>query len=132
MGNLRFRHAIPTLRIASIEKSLPFYKALGFEISWQHQLNPDAPRLTSVTHESVELFLTEHTVAPFGSVVYLVVEGLDEIVAQARAKGIEPSFGPEDRPWGNREAYFTDTDSNVIRLGEQLADTAAESQAGAA
>jgi predicted lactoylglutathione lyase len=60
MGNLRFRHAIPTLRIASIEKSLPFYKALGFEISWQHQLNPDAPRLTSVTHESVELFLTEH------------------------------------------------------------------------
>ncbi len=117
------RQAIPILRTRSIDRSLPVYQALGFVISWQHRLTPDAPRLTSVRQGPVELFLTEHPVAPFGTVVYLVVDDIDALVARARSKGIEPSFGPENRPWGDREAYFTDSDANVLRFGQPLAGT---------
>ena len=65
-----------------------------------------------------ELFLTEHTVAPAGAVVHVMVSDLDAIVGAALADGVAPSFGPERRPWGDREAYFTDPDGNVLRLGE--------------
>lgn len=110
--------AIPTLHILSIDTSLPFYHALGFTVAWQHQLTREAPRLTSVTQNGVELFLTEHAIAPIGAVVYIVVDQIDEFVAAAQARSVEPSFGPEDRPWGDREAYFTDLDSNVLRFGQ--------------
>lgn len=110
------------LRVASIDDALPVYQALGFAIAWQHQLTPDAPRLTAVRHGTVEIYLTEHAVAPPGGVVYVETEGVDVLVAQARSRGFEPSFGPENRAWGDREAYFEDIDGNVLRFGEPLAE----------
>ena len=114
------RSVIPTVRVASIDLALPLYEGLGFTVSWQHQLEPQAPRLTSVVQGPTELFLTEHPVAPYGSVVHFMVEGLDHLVAYAASAGFEPSFGPENRPWGDREVYFTDVDGNVLRFGERI------------
>jgi catechol 2,3-dioxygenase-like lactoylglutathione lyase family enzyme len=111
---------IPTLRVASIDVAMPFYEALGFGVSWQHQIGPDAPRLACVAQGPGQLFLTEHAVAPFASVVHLMVTGLDDVLDRARQKGVEPTFGPEVRPWGDREAYFTDPDGNVLRCGETV------------
>jgi len=111
---------IPTLRVIRVEDALPLYQALGFEVAWQHQLAPDAPRLTAVARDSKELFLTEHPVAPVGAVVHFMVQGLDQIVEAARTAGFEPTFGPQERPWGNREAYYADADGNVLRFGETV------------
>lgn len=130
MDQSEFHTVIPMLRIASIEAALPVYGALGFSIVWQHQLDADAPRLTSVQRGAVELYLTEHPVAPPGGVVYVKTKGVNALVAQARSRGLEPSFGPEDRPWGDREAYFKDVDGNVLRFGEpvETADAAERAQ----
>jgi len=49
-----------------------------------------------------------------------VTQGVDTLVARAAAAGLHPIFGPEDRPWGNREAYFRDPDGNVLRFGEAI------------
>lgn len=114
------RSVIPTLRVADVEAALPLYRALGFVVAWQHELEPGAPRLTCVERDRVQLFLTEHPVAPFGSVVHFMVVGLDDLVAAARSAGFEPTLGPEQRPWGDREAYFTDLDGNVLRFGETV------------
>ena len=114
------RAIIPTLRVSSVDDVLPFYAALGFTVSWQHQITPDAPRLTCVAQGPGNLFLTEHAVAPFESVVHVMVDGLDEIVENARRRGVEPTYGPATRPWGDREAYFTDPDGNVLRFGETI------------
>lgn len=114
------RSVIPTLRVTDVEASLPLYRALGFDVAWQHRLGPDAPRLTAVARDSREVFLTEHPVAPVGAVVHFRVEGLDEIVERARDAGFGPTFGPEVRPWGDREAYFRDADGNVLRFGEAV------------
>ena len=114
----QLRRAIPTIRTTSIDEALPFYEALGFEVAWQHRLEREGARLTSLVQGDVELFLTEHAVAPVGAVVYIVLDRIDDLVARARARLLEPSFGPQDQPWGNREAYFTDPDSNVLRFGQ--------------
>ena len=111
---------IPTLRVTRVEDTLPLYQALGFEVAWQHQLAPDAPRLTAVARDSKELFLTEHPVAPVGAVVHFMVQGLDQIVDDARRAGFVPMSGPEERPWGHREAYYADADGNVLRFGERV------------
>lgn len=120
MSKPAIRTAIPTLRVTSIDLSLPLYEGLGFAVSWQHQLSVGAPRLTSVTHGTCELHLTEHPIARPGAVVRFVVHGLQELVDRAGSHGFEPTFGPEDRPWGDREAYFTDVDGNVLRFAEPV------------
>ena len=118
MSEIVLETTIPVLRVAKLEVALPTYKALGFSVGWQHQLTRDAPRLTSVRQGAAELFLTEHPVAPAGAVVYFVTQGVDALVARAAAAGLGPSFGPEDRPWGDREVYFRDPDGNVLRFGQ--------------
>ncbi len=114
----RVASVIPTLRVTKVEDSLPIYQALGFEVAWQHQLQPSGPRLTALAQDAKQVFLTEHPIAPVGAVVHFMVEGLDEIVGRAKSAGFDPTFGPELRPWGDREAYFADPDGNILRFGE--------------
>jgi catechol 2,3-dioxygenase-like lactoylglutathione lyase family enzyme len=112
---------VPTLRVTNLDRSIPFYSKLGFSVAWIHQLEPDKPRLAAVQHGPVQLFLTEHDIAPVGAVVYLNSRGVDALNDAAAAVEIEPTFGPEDRPWAQREVYFQDPDGNVLRFGEPAA-----------
>ncbi len=114
----RIELLIPTLRVGDLDRSLEFYRALGFDLAWVHQLESGAPRLGAVQQGPVQLFLTEHAVAPTGGVVYANTRGVDALSAAAQAKGLAPEFGPTDRPWGQREVYFRDPDGNMIRFGE--------------
>jgi hypothetical protein len=78
------------------------------------------------------LLLNIVVVTPFCAGLVTVVLGLlastvspqprpgDELVERARVGGFSPSFGPEKREWGYREAYFTDVDGNVLRMGESV------------
>lgn len=120
MSEIVFTAAIPTLRVTDIEASLPLYRALGFTVSWEHRLSPGAPRLTCVTHGTVDVFLTEHPVTPIGAVAYFVTQGVDALVVRAAEAGHYPIFGPENRSWGDRETYFRDPDGNVLRFGEPI------------
>jgi uncharacterized glyoxalase superfamily protein PhnB len=87
-------------------------------VAWEHQLAPYAPRLVCVSQDGVEVFLTEHPVTAAGAVAYFVTLNVDAVVEAARDAGVAPAFGPEDRPWGSREAYFVDRDGNTLRFGE--------------
>lgn len=110
--------AIPTLRVASAQAALPTYAALGFSVAWEHQLTPDAPHLVCIRQGEVDVFLTEHPVTEPGAVVYFVTPDVDALVSAAGRAGVRPTFGPEVRPWGDREAYFQDSDGNTLRFGE--------------
>jgi catechol 2,3-dioxygenase-like lactoylglutathione lyase family enzyme len=116
---------VPTLRVADLDRSLAFYRTLGFTLAWIHQLAPDQPRLAAVNHGSVQLFLTEHAVAPTGAVVYANSRGVEALTQKAVAAGLRPVFGPANRPWGQREVYFHDPDGNVLRFGEPTATASA-------
>lgn len=86
-------------------------------MAWKHQLAPDAPHLVCIRQGEVEVFLTEHAVTEPGAVVYFVTPDVDALVRAAGHAGVTPTFGPEDRPWGSREAYFQDRDGNTLRFG---------------
>ncbi len=120
MDDILLHRAIPTLRVADTALALSMYSALGFTVAWEHQLLPEAPRLLCIRQDTVELFLTEHDVTQPKSVVYIMTRGLNALVTRAAKSGVHPSFGPEDQPWGNREAYFRDRDGNVLRFGEAI------------
>jgi hypothetical protein len=74
-----------------------FYGIFGFSVAEIHQLAEDQSRLAAVQHGSVQLFLTEHAVAPVGAVVYANTRGVDALNAAATAHGLSPTFGPADR-----------------------------------
>ena len=114
-----FDSIVPTLRVADIDRSTAFYTKFGFTVAWVHQLGEGQPRLAAIQHGSIEIFLTEHAVAPAGAVVYLNTRGVDESNVALAAEGISPVFGPADRPWGQREVYYHDPDANVLRFGER-------------
>jgi catechol 2,3-dioxygenase-like lactoylglutathione lyase family enzyme len=109
---------LPTLRVVDLDRSRVFYEALGFSVVWIHQLAEDQPRLAAVHRGTVQLFLTEHPVAPFGAVAYIETLGVDALASEAVGKGVNPTYGPSDQPWGTREVYFRDSDGNVLRFGE--------------
>ena len=121
MNTFALESVVPTLRVTNLDRSLPFYHMLGFSVAWVHQLAEGQPRLAAVEQGPVQLFLTEHDVAPVGAVVYSNTRGVDALSAAATAQGLEPTFGPADRPWGQREVYFQDPDGNVLRFGETAA-----------
>lgn len=115
----RLTRAIPTLRVERTDAALFVFRALGFEVAWEHRLGPEAPHLVCIRQGEVEVFLTEHPVTEPGAVVYFTTEDVDALVAAAALEGVIPEFGPETRPWGNREAYFRDPDGNMLRFGQQ-------------
>ena len=118
MSAVSLESIVPTLRVSSLDQSLAFYESLGLCVAWVHQPAEGQPRLAAVQHGAIQLFLTEHAVAPFGAVVYVNTRGVDALRTLAEARGISPILGPADRPWGQREVYFQDPDGNVLRFGE--------------
>lgn len=116
----RIEQVIPVLPVANLDRGVEFYGKLGFTLAWSHQLAPQPSRLGSVRYGGVELFLTEHRVAPMGAVVYANVTGLDALVARAQAAGLVAEYGPVDQPWGQREVGYRDPDGNLLRFGEPV------------
>lgn len=44
----------------------------------------------------------------------------DAAVAELRARGVEFLNGPQDRPWGQRTAAFSDPDGHVWEIAQEL------------
>jgi catechol 2,3-dioxygenase-like lactoylglutathione lyase family enzyme len=104
--------AIPVLRVADAEAALRWYEVLGYVKEWEHQLEPGLPWFVSIVRPTgARLFLSEHTGdATPGTLVHLVVEDLDDVVAALGAQLLP-------QPWG-RELHIADPDGNRLRIGE--------------
>ena len=48
------------------------------------------------------------------------VEDCDAAVADLRTRGVEFLNGPQDRPWGQRTAAFSDPDAHVWEIAQRL------------
>jgi uncharacterized glyoxalase superfamily protein PhnB len=53
-------------------------------------------------------------------VVYLTVEGLDQLHQELSARGAQVISRPENQPWGLREFSIRTPDGHRIRFGEQI------------
>lgn len=103
----------PILHVADADRSVDWYRRLGFKRQWLHRFEPTFPAYVSVARSPlVELHLSEHRGdARPDTLVFLNVSDLGPI---AQEFGVEPRFGP----WGGRTIELQDLDGNRLRIGE--------------
>ena len=103
-----------TLPAADIERSVDFYRRLGFR---QIVDSPHYARFEcSVGEATFSLHHVEQAVPESHVVVYFETSQLDAEVARLQAAGIEFTQLPRDEPWLWREARLLDPAGNVLCL----------------
>jgi catechol 2,3-dioxygenase-like lactoylglutathione lyase family enzyme len=116
--------AIPQLPSRSIQRTLAFYKQLGFEGEIVSPNNDYA----IIERGSLEIhfFLHEALVPEESSFsCYLRVQDVESIYSAFSAAGLPNRGIPrmerlEDKPWGMREFAVIDQDGTLIRVGQVL------------
>ncbi|MEO6826638.1 MAG: VOC family protein [Microbacteriaceae bacterium] len=109
-----------SLPVSDQNRALAFYvDVLGFSLLADTMMGPDT-RWVTVAPPGAQTSITLVTwfpTMPAGSLKGLVLEtdDLDEDVARLAKKGLEPTNGIEEAPWG-RFAQFNDPDGNGVIL----------------
>ncbi|KVA15727.1 glyoxalase superfamily protein [Burkholderia ubonensis] len=113
-------HAIPILRIFSIEKAYCFYlDYLGFTLDWEHRFEPGLPLYAQIKRDSVVLHLSEHhgDSTP-GSAAFVPVSDIDALHRELLEKNYTYARpGVETFDWG-RQMQITDPFGNRLRFCE--------------
>jgi uncharacterized glyoxalase superfamily protein PhnB len=112
--------AIPLLHVASSISAEDFYcNKLRFRKEFAHRPN-DAkadPCYMGVSRDGVWLHVSSFSGdGVSGNVANLVVDDVDTLHAEFRAKGVRIDLEPTDQTWGNREMYVKDADGNSLRF----------------
>lgn len=119
-----FTRSMPVLDVTDLPASVAFYvEKLGF---FSHGYHGDPPAFCIVQRGQVTIALDqrEDRAAPTPRnqywAAYLYVSDADALLAEFRAKGIEPARGPEDMPYGLRDFDVRDPDGYLICFGSDL------------
>ncbi|MQA74708.1 MAG: glyoxalase/bleomycin resistance/dioxygenase family protein [Solirubrobacterales bacterium] len=109
-----------------VEGVASFYAGLGFE---EHARLPGpggAPGFIGLRRDAAELAVTtEDAPRQLAGVepgpgprheLFVYVDDVDETVAGLRATGIAVVREPTDMPWGERVAFVTDPEGNLVSL----------------
>ena len=115
-----FTLAIPVLHVSNSTAAEQFYcEGLGFQREFAYR--PDKPRTDpcymGLIRDGVALHVSSFPgdgVA--GGVANFIVDDVDQLHAEFRAKGVRIELEPTDQSWGNREMYVEDADGNSMRF----------------
>jgi uncharacterized glyoxalase superfamily protein PhnB len=114
---------VPILRIFDLEKALGFYVGfLGFEETFRHQFDPEAPFYLGLLREGVRLHLSEHfgDASP-GTHVKIEVVDVEALCQELNAKRYRHSRpGWQDQSWGNRELTIADPFGNRVTFWQPI------------
>ena len=93
---------------------------LGFQIDWEHQSAPNAPRYIQLSRGAAALHLTEHygDCTP-GAKAFIHVEALHRELATRPNPNMNP--GIEDAPWNGRISQVIDPFGNCLCFNQSLA-----------
>ncbi len=112
--------AIPVLHITNAQAARRFYvDALGFQCEFAYQGHPELtdPVYMGVQRGHAALHLSSFSGdSVAGSAAYILVNDVDALARELRAKGVAIDTGPIDQTWGNREMYVRDPDRNCLRF----------------
>ena len=116
--------AIPVLHVSDSEAAEEYYSgSLGFERRSCYRPHEDRldPCYLTMYRDGAWLHLSSfRDDSVVGAAVYLLVEDVDRIYEELKAKGVDAALEPTDQSWGNREMYVRDPDGNSIRFVEEL------------
>ena len=134
-----FLSVVPSLRVRSIPRALPFYAALGLRLAFAFEGEREADgsgedttfaRVDGSDAHRVSLFLERErrsTRVSHGC-VHLIAPTPEEVDRTARRleeAGFDLLQPPEDQPHGMRELWVRDPDGNLIAVAAQIASPTA-------
>lgn len=105
--------------VSDLDRSVEFYKTLGFEFNKQNPgisahayLNWFWIELLSKDKVITEEFKNDIAVSPKGAgqYIHINVENVDEFYKDIIAKGLKPLSEPKNFPWGHKEFVLSDPD----------------------
>ncbi len=119
---------IPTLKCASIARSVDFYTGvLDFELRREWSELSD-PGFAWLTRDGDVLHLSSHRGdGVVGQAVVIEVVGIDALFEAFLSRGLDVPRdrdspvhrGPLDQSWGTREFYVDDPDGNTLRFTQR-------------
>lgn len=114
-------HAIPIIRIFSVEKAKEFYlDFLGFTLRWEHRFDENAPLYAEIARSDLTLHISEHhgDGAP-GTTIFVAMSGIAELHEELSAKHYRYGKpGIESQNWGALTITVTDPFGNCLRFAE--------------
>lgn len=110
------QRVVPVLPVADLARAREFYvTALGFEVDWVWQPEPDEPAFAQISRAGLSLYLAERE-ATGSATVYLYVGNVDAWHGELTHAGVAIEQAPRSQPWGNREMSLRDRDGNLLTL----------------
>ena len=110
---------VPIVPTRDMQRSLAFYKDLGFEV----KLYEDGTQYAFLHLDGHYIHLrlagpAELTVNPGGAYIY--VQDADRFHARLLAEGLTPLCPPENKPWKCREFAISDPYGFLLRIGQTI------------
>lgn len=106
--------AMPILRVTDVDRSLAWWRRLGFVAEFRHQFEADQPRFVGIEREGCVIYLSEHRGDAAGpGLVYLWVPDVDEVAT-------EFDVPVDEMPWA-RDCEIVDPDGNRVRAATPAA-----------
>lgn len=101
--------AVPILLTRDVDRSLTWWRRLGFAESFRHQFEPGLPWFVGIENGRCSIYLSEHAGdATTPALIYLWVPDVDAVAQE---------FGVriDDMPWA-RDCEVVDPDGNRVRV----------------
>jgi catechol 2,3-dioxygenase-like lactoylglutathione lyase family enzyme len=115
-----------TLFVADKERAKAFY-ANAFELAPIHEdgdsaiFRLDNLMIVLLNESEVPNLIGPATLGSGSRAQYTIwFDDCDATVEELRGRGIEFLNGPQDRPWGQRTAAFSDPDGHVWEIAQEL------------
>ena len=119
--NLAVVEIKPFVPASDFERSISFYRALGFEVAW----SSDSLAYIRLGDTSFLLQAFDEPGFAGNYVMHLLVENVDDWHAHVVAAHVAESYGvdvaqPEDRPWGMRDFTLHDPSGVLWRIAQNI------------
>jgi uncharacterized glyoxalase superfamily protein PhnB len=118
----RFLNAAAIFSVDDVAGTVAFYEEeLGLEL--EHEMWGDPPEHASLTVGATTLhFEKRQPTKPATAYVTFYVNGVDELFADYRERGVTILSEPEDQPWGGRIFMINDVNGNMVMFAELTED----------
>ncbi|MGD9934769.1 MAG: VOC family protein [Dehalococcoidia bacterium] len=108
-----------TLGVRDMARSVPFYRALGFELRYGGERAGFSSFAAGAAYLNLVVIAPETAIGWWGRVIFHVRD-VDELHRQAIAAGLMPDSAPADASWGERYFHITDPDGHELSFAKRL------------
>ncbi|RYG44228.1 hypothetical protein EON79_15320 [bacterium] len=122
LSPMALKSITPILNTSDLAALLTFLQEkVGFQFLWDVKADGTGEAMyAGVSYEGSEVHVNQAESTPKEMTIYLQVEDVDELYAQLKEKGAEPTE-PEDQFYGMRDISITGPEGTLIGFGSEIA-----------